>query len=82
VSVVIDSGPERVRIRVEDDGPGIPEAEREAIRTRAETDLDHASGLGLWLVEWTASLSPGRVSFEENEPRGSVVTLSFPAAEG
>lgn len=46
-----------------------------------ETQLEHASGLGLWLVRWTVSLSGGDLSFGENEPRGSVVTLSLPAAD-
>jgi len=77
VEVALDG--DRVRIRVADDGPGIPEIERETLNARTETDLEHGSGLGLWLVAWTVSLSSGEVSFAENDPRGSVVTLSFPS---
>ena len=46
-----------------------------------ETSLEHASGLGLWLVHWIVTESGGSVSFEEREPRGSVVELTLPRAE-
>jgi K+-sensing histidine kinase KdpD len=46
-----------------------------------ETSLEHASGLGLWLVHWIVTESGGSVSFEEREPRGSVVELTLPRTE-
>jgi len=66
-----------VLLRIADDGPGIPEAELAALREGKETPLKHGSGLGLWLVHWTVTASGGTVSFEEREPRGSVVTLAL-----
>ena len=36
---------------VRDDGPGVPELERSALRG-AETSLVHGRGLRLWLVYW------------------------------
>jgi signal transduction histidine kinase len=66
-----------VHIRVADDGPGIPETEREVLRKGTETPLEHGSGLGLWLVYWIATMSRGEVTFETNDPRGSVVTLAL-----
>jgi len=81
VTVTVDPRQEAVNIRVADDGPGIPEAEWAALRTHGETDLEHMSGLGLWLVTWTVSLSGGDITFAENDPRGSVVTLSLPAPD-
>ena len=80
VRIELDGG--LVHVRVADDGPGIPEPEREILRSRTETDLVHGSGLGLWLVKWTASLSAGELSFADNEPRGAVVTLALPVADG
>jgi signal transduction histidine kinase len=68
---------EYARLRIADDGPGIPEAELEALREGSETPLKHGSGLGLWLVHWTVTAAGGTVTFEEREPRGSVVTLAF-----
>ncbi len=79
---VVDDG-ETVRIAVADNGPGIPEEERELLAGEEEiTQLRHASGLGLWFVNWAVRQSGGRVEFAENTPRGTVVTLELPAAAG
>lgn len=68
-------------IRVADNGPGIPEHELDPIREGRETALEHGSGLGLWLVEWGVSTVDGAITFEPNEPRGTVATISLPFAE-
>ena len=71
-----------VVVEVRDNGPGLPEAERELLDEDKEiTQLRHASGLGLWLVNWVVTKSGGRLSFEENEPRGTIVTVALPADE-
>lgn len=80
VDVRLEADDELVRVVVADDGPGIPEAEIDALYARAESQLQHGSGLGLWLVRWLVSTDAGQISFEENDPRGTVVTLSLPAA--
>lgn len=80
VSVGIAPRDDRIHVTVADDGPGIPESERSILNSRTETDLAHGSGLGLWFVKWTALLSSGDLAFEENEPRGTVVTLALPSA--
>jgi len=77
VEVSIRAGDERVYCSVADNGPGIPEAEREILRDGHETQLQHGSSLGLWLVYWLVSAMGGTVSFEDREPRGTVVTLQF-----
>jgi PAS domain S-box-containing protein len=64
-----------VEIRVADDGPGIPDAERRVFVEGTETPLSHGSGLGLWLTEWIVTRSNGHLDFAENEPRGTVVTV-------
>ncbi|WP_394740938.1 histidine kinase N-terminal 7TM domain-containing protein [Natronococcus roseus] len=81
VAVHVVAEDDTVRIEVADDGPGIPEQELTALEANAETPLEHGSGFGLWLVKWTVSLSSGELSFAENEPRGSVVTVRLPAAD-
>lgn len=82
VSVTTTGGPEpRVRVRVADDGPGIPEHERMVLEAETETPLEHGSGLGLWIVHWIVVWrSGGSVEFEPNDPRGAIVTLIFDAA--
>ncbi|MFB6127611.1 MAG: histidine kinase N-terminal 7TM domain-containing protein [Halolamina sp.] len=51
-------------VRVVDDGPGIPAAEREVLLDGRETALKHGSGLRLWLVHWVVAASGGEVHFE------------------
>ncbi|MHC3437301.1 PAS domain S-box protein [Natrialbaceae archaeon A-gly3] len=82
-TVTIDVRPdeETVRIRIADDGPGIPAMERTILEeTRKEEDLYHGSGLGLWFVHWVVRRSHGNLAFEENEPHGSVVTIELDRA--
>lgn len=67
----------RVRVTVADNGPGIPEQDRTAIGEGRETELEHGSGLGLWLTYWVVENSGGQLRFRDNEPRGSVVTIDL-----
>jgi len=79
VSVAVESHPETVVIDIADDGPGIPEQEQTILTGDDEIDpLYHGSGLGLWLVNWIVTHSDGTLTFEENDPRGSVVRLTLP----
>ncbi len=82
VDTVAEDADRWVRIAVADDGPGISEYERDVLLSGRETDLEHSSGFGLWLVSWIVERSGGRLSFAENEPRGTVVELYLePASE-
>ncbi|KKF40058.1 histidine kinase [Halorubrum saccharovorum] len=67
-----------VDLSVADDGPGIDDAEREVLKRGTETPLEHGSGLGLWIVKWGTDQVGGSVSFEDREPRGTIVTVSVP----
>lgn len=71
---------DRTVVSVADDGPGIPDVEREVLRSATETPLSHGSGLGLWLVRWITETAGGEIQFGENEPRGSVVTMRLRTA--
>jgi PAS domain S-box-containing protein len=78
VEVDVEPDGDRVRVRVTDNGPGIDEYERSVLERGTETALEHGSGLGLWLIKWGTSIADGRVTFEENDPTGSVVTVEVP----
>jgi PAS domain S-box-containing protein len=69
-----------VTVDVSDNGPGIPELERAVLDAGSEDQLQHGSGLGLWAVHWGVTQMGGRLSISENDPRGSSVTLTVPAA--
>jgi PAS domain S-box-containing protein len=75
----VESERVRVEIEVADNGPGIPEWEREIIRQEQESALKHGTGLGLWLVNWITTELNGELSFDTTNTGGSVVTVSIRA---
>lgn len=78
-----DGGTGFVDIVIEDDGPGIPEAERAAIFGRgARLDTNKpGTGLGLAIVQDITEIYGGMVALEESEDLGGLlVRLSLPAA--
>ena len=70
----------RARLAVEDDGAGIPEAERERVFDPAYSTKARGSGLGLAIVARIAAEHAGRVRVEENVPHGCRFLLEWPAA--
>ncbi|AQL43373.1 hypothetical protein BV210_12030 [Halorientalis sp. IM1011] len=79
VAVTAECGDERATLRVADNGPGIPYKELEVLERREETQLEHGSSIGLWLVDWIVDLSGGDIAFE-NTDRGCTVTIELDAA--
>jgi PAS domain S-box-containing protein len=73
-----------VDLHVEDDGPGLPATERAIVLGDAEiTQLNHGSGVGLWVCRWIVDAFGGEISVEE-ESDGTVVTVRLrraPTAE-
>ncbi|WP_200530588.1 histidine kinase N-terminal 7TM domain-containing protein [Halorubrum sp. LN27] len=67
-----------VRIRIRDNGPGIPDREIRPIDRGTETPLEHASGVGLWLATWIIREVDGSISFAEDRD-GTAVTVFLPA---
>ncbi len=63
-----------IEIAVADDGPGIPPGELDALRSGTESQLEHGSGVGLWLVSWAVDRLGGELSFADGDP-GTVVTV-------
>lgn len=77
--------PGGLRVDVTDTGPGIPEAEREAIfrefhRLNARASASEGMGLGLAIVERAAAMLGHRVMLASRLGRGSRFTLHLPAA--
>lgn len=72
--------PYPLELSVIDNGPGIPEMERQAIESGRETALQHSSGVGFWVVQWITTSIGGDIAFTERDSGGTVVTLSLPDA--
>lgn len=73
VSVAVREEEGAVELAVRDDGPSIPASERVAVESGRETQLEHASGLGLWLVRWVLDGVDGELTFPDTEAGGAVV---------
>lgn len=77
-----DSG--MVAVQIEDDGPGIPAAQRAELFTRGtrlDTTGKPGTGLGLAIVRDVAEIYGGKVELAESEDLGGLmVTLSLPEA--
>ena len=62
-------------VAVADRGPGLPEREREILAAGTESQLRHGQGIGLWFVHWAVTQLGGELTFDRNEPTGSVITV-------
>ena len=76
-AVTVSYDTETATLIVEDDGPGIPDHEIAVLDNAQETDLEHGSGLGLWLVKWGTDSFGGSVTFETDET-GTRVQVDIP----
>jgi K+-sensing histidine kinase KdpD len=71
-----------VQIQIEDNGPGIPTAEKQVVTGQVEVDaLLHGTGMGLWFATLTISEMDGEVLFQDAESGGTVVRISVPKTE-
>lgn len=79
VEIQAEVAPDALEIQVVDDGPGIPEDELAYVQGEREpTQVEHSSGIGLWMINWIVRTLGGELTFEANDPRGTVVRVSVP----
>ncbi|TQQ83501.1 HAMP domain-containing histidine kinase [Halonotius terrestris] len=77
VTVAASVDDDTVELTVRDNGPGIPETERDIVLGDAEiSPLSHGSGLGLWLVKWLTESYGGRLDIAADDG-GSVVRVQL-----
>ena len=78
VTVSATTHEEVVRIRIADNGPGIPDEQKDQIFQEGEKDLtSEGTGLGLYLVETLVDDYGGTVWVEDNDPEGSVFIVEL-----
>jgi len=78
VTLSVRPQPDAVTIAISDDGPGMPQPERDALQAGTETQLIHGSGIGLWTAYWVAASHGGDLDIETDD--GTTVRLSLPRA--
>jgi len=65
-----------VIIEVSDDGPGIPSVELTVIDGHDESELEHGSGVGLWLIDRIVDYSDGQLTFDTSGGTTARITLT------
>ena len=67
-----------IQVRIADNGPGIPDEQKDQIFEEGEKGLDsEGTGIGLYLVQTLVERYGGAVWIEDNEPEGSVFIIEL-----
>jgi len=77
IAISLEPGPLELRLKIEDNGPGIPEGVIEALPLASTKPA--GSGIGLFVVQTTADNHGGALRFGRSALGGAEVELSFPA---
>jgi PAS domain S-box-containing protein len=79
VRVSAASSDDTARVQIADNGPGIPDGQKESIFGKGEKGLDSpGTGIGLYLVESLVDSYGGDVWVSDNEPAGTIFTVTLP----
>ena len=96
VTVATDVTAGDVEVRITDNGPGVPDSQKEEIFGKGERGLESSgAGIGLYLVDSLVDMYGGEVSVEDrgdhplpgsqsrpdDDPEGSVFVVTLPIAE-
>jgi len=79
VDLTTESTDTSVRLSITDTSGGIKPGEIEVLEAEQETDLDHGSGIGLWLVRYIVKRSDGTLSASTTET-GTCITIELEKA--
>ena len=70
---------ETVTVQIADNGPGVPDGQKETVFGKGEQGLDSSgTGIGLHLVDRIVKLHNGKVWVEDNEPEGAIFSVELP----
>ncbi len=78
VRVTVESRPDQVQVRIEDEGAGWPDADPNLSLEPYYTTKEHGTGLGLSLVQRTMLQHAGTLLLEDRAEGGARVTLLLP----
>ncbi|MFC7058923.1 PAS domain-containing sensor histidine kinase [Halovenus salina] len=82
VELTAEQRDDDVVVQVADNGPGIPDSQKETVFGKGEKGLDSPStGIGLYLVYTLVTQYGGTVDIEDNDPHGAVFSVRLPLAE-
>lgn len=79
IGVIVEERPTHAVVRIADDGPGIPDAEKEAVfEPGKQGEGSVGQGIGLYLVDTLVDRYGGNVHLEDNDPNGTVAVVELP----
>jgi len=82
VRLSITEDDDAVVVRIADNGPGIPDAQRETIFGKGEKGLDsQGTGIGLYLVDTLVESYGGDVWVEDSDAGGAAFVVELPKVE-
>lgn len=82
ITLVCEEAHELVRIKIADNGPGIPDEQKAEIFGKGEKGLESpGTGIGLYLVHTLVTQYGGEVWVEDNEPTGAIFVVELPIVE-
>lgn len=85
ITIDVQSQQEAVAVQITDDGPGIPDVERDKVFRRLyrleKSRTTEGTGLGLSMVKAIADLHGASIGLADAQP-GLAVTICFPATSG
>lgn len=67
-----------IELIISDNGPGLPDIERNVLQAGYETPMFHSQGLGLWISRTIVSHNGGHFRITDNTPRGTVIHITIP----
>ncbi|WP_277612954.1 sensor histidine kinase [Natrinema saccharevitans] len=76
-----EMGNESVALFVEDNGEGIPENELDVLRREGESQLDHLSGIGLWIVKHLIEKADGVFECSNISNGGTRIRITLPYSD-
>ncbi len=78
VSVSVEETNEHLLVQIADNGPGIPDDQKETVFGKGSHDLDSpGTGIGLYLIRSLVDEFGGEVWIEDNEPTGAIFNVSL-----
>jgi signal transduction histidine kinase len=87
ISLDLSRKGKNVLLSISDQGTGIPDSEKEKIFSKfyrignEETRRTKGTGLGLFIVKFIIEKHDGRITVQDNSPRGSVFSVELPLSE-
>ncbi len=77
VDVSVTTSDEQIRITIADEGPGLPEDERQVLADGKEEPLVHGQGLGLYLAYWIVTNLNGEIEVPGTRS-GTAIEIGLP----